>query len=312
VTDLDAAPLAMITLPHGRHADRAAVVELFGSAVRRLLVEAGLAEETPLGIGIGVPGEVDPMSASVARSPLPDWVDSGLASLLENHLGMPVLIDNDVNTLTIAEHLYGAGRSLDDLLVLSIGRGIGMGAVVGGQVARGGHGGLGEIGHVRVRPEGPACWCGGHGCLEVFAAEPALVREVLALRGEVVAPDALAALGDEDDRVASLLAEAGQLVGVVLATAIALFDPQRVIVSGEGVRLGRHYLDGLRSGLREQSQPRDIPDLVIEPWGDEAWARGAASLVLRELFHPAHLREERHPPGVAIAPRGDPLTRAAS
>ena len=143
------------------------------------------------------------------------------------------------------------------------------------------------------------------GCLEAVAAEPAVVAEVMATVGRPVAPDQLAALADELERVADILARAGRLVGEAVATAVGLLDPQRVIVSGEGVRLGHHYLDGLREGLRERLRAEDVPELVIEPWGDEAWARGAASLVLRELFHPARLRDQQPSGGAAIAPRSD-------
>jgi predicted NBD/HSP70 family sugar kinase len=311
VTDLDAEPLAMVTLPHGTHAQRAEVSALFDTAVGLVLSEAGLGQETPLGIGIGMPGEVRPVTGDVLRSPLPEWVDSDLASTLERHFGVPVLVDNDVNTLTVAEHLYGAGRGLDHLLVISIGHGVGMGAVVDGAVARGAHGALGEIGHIMVVPDGHACWCGRRGCLEAEAAEPAIVREVLAVVGRLVPAEDLAAVAEEDERVAAILAAAGRLVGGSIADAISLFDPQRVVVSGEGVRLGHYYLDGLRDGVLERLLPGAEPDLVFEPWGDEAWARGAASLVLRELFTPAHLRDERYPVGSPDTPRGDPSPAAA-
>jgi predicted NBD/HSP70 family sugar kinase len=294
VTDLDAVPLAMVQLPHGEHARRDEVGETFASAARRVLADAGLEDALPLGIGIGVPGLVDPETGAVVRSPLPDWVASRLGMLVSEHLGMPVLVDNDVNTLTVAGHLHGAGRGLDDLLVISIGRGIGMGAIVDGSLLSGSRGAFGEIGHVVVDPHGRSCWCGRRGCLEAQAAEPGLADAVTRVTGRPVAVDDLAESAEKDPRVASILRDAGRLVGDTLAVAITLLDPQRVVVSGEGVRLGHHYLEGLRGGLIERLRPDEPPDLVIEPWGDEAWARGAASLVLRELFHPAHLREQ-HP-----------------
>jgi predicted NBD/HSP70 family sugar kinase len=293
VTDLDATPLAMARLAHGEHARHAEVGETFATAARQVLGEAGLVDAQPLGIGIGVPGLVHPESGAVVRSPLPDWVDPRLGMLVSEHLGMPVLVDNDVNTLTVAEHLHGAGRGLDDLLVISIGRGIGMGAVVDGALLSGSRGAFGEIGHVVVDPHGRPCWCGRRGCLEAQAAEPAIVDEVARVIGRPVAVDDLADVAEADRRVAAILADAGRLVGETLSVAVTLLDPQRVVVSGEGVRLGHHYLDGFRQGLAERLRPDDPPELVIEPWGDEAWARGAASLVLRELFHPAHLREQQ-------------------
>ena len=176
VTDLDAEPMAMVTLPHGTQATLDEIVELLGSAIDDLCAEAGLGHERPLGIGVGLPGGVDPDSGTVVRSPLPAWVGQDLAGTLEQRLGLPVLIDNDVNTLTVAEHLYGAGRGVDHLLVVTIGRGIGICAVIDGAIARGARGALGEIGHVTAVPDGRECWCGQRGCLEAEAAEPAIAR----------------------------------------------------------------------------------------------------------------------------------------
>ncbi len=312
VTDLDAEPLAMVTLPHGADATLDEALNLIATALGQLMREAGLQDEEPLGIGIGMPGGIDPASGDVARSPLPEWIGPGLAATLEGRLRVPVLIDNDVNTLTVAEHLYGAGRGLDHLLVISIGRGIGMGAVIDGEVARGSRGALGEIGHIEAVPDGRQCWCGKRGCLEAEAAEPAIVHDVLAVIGRVVPPGEMAALAEEDVRVATILTTAGRLVGRSVGAAITMLDPQRVVVSGEGVRLGRFYLDGLRDGVLDSLLPEAEPDLVFEPWGDEAWARGAASLVLRELFTPAHLRGERHPAGSLDTARGEPSSAAAS
>ena len=111
--------------------------------------------------------------------------------------------------------------------------------------------------------------------------------------------------------MAAILGQAGVLVGKAVGTAVTLLDPQRVVVSGEGVRLGHHYIDGIRDGVLDRLLPEAEPDLVFEPWGDEAWARGAASLVLRELFTPAHLRGERHPAGGQTTSRGEPSSAAA-
>lgn len=302
VTDLEATPLAMVRLPHGPRADRASVGDLFASTVDQVLAAAGMPREVPLGVGVGVPGMVEPSSGRVTRSPLPEWAGEDLSELLQERLDLPVLVDNDVNTLTIAEHLFGAGRGLGQLAVVTVGRGIGMGAVIDGVLARGWRGGAGEIGHLVVDPDGPDCWCGKRGCLEAMAAEPALVREVAARTGRIVAPDELAALAARDTVVSAVLERAGRLVGHALAALIIILDPERIVLSGEGVRLGPAYLEGLRAGLDDRSGPADRVDLVVEAWGDEAWARGAATLVLRELFHPALLRDESRPWGDAIAP----------
>ena len=294
VTDLAATPLAIATIPRGHSDEPSAVAAVFEQAVAQASARAGIAREALLGLGIGVPGIVDPATGRVADSPILEWAHLDLVALLERRLGLPVLVDNDVNTLTVAQQFFGAGQGRSHVAVVTVGRGIGMGLVVNGVVHRGGRGGAGEIGHVLAIPDGPACWCGRRGCLEAVAAEPAVVREVLATTGRLVKPDDLAALATTDERVGATLERAGLLVGLAIATAVSLLDPECVVVSGEGVRLGDRYLEAIERGLaeRERERKEDAIELVIEPWGDEAWARGAATLVLRELFHPAHLRDD--------------------
>ena len=311
VTDLAATPLAIATVTRGHSNEPAAVADLFETVVTQTLASAQLSRAALLGVGIGVPGVVDPVTARIADSPILEWAHLDLVGLLEERLGLPVLLDNDVNTLTIAQQLFGAGRERSNFLVVTIGRGIGMGIVVNGVVFRGGRGGAGEIGHVTAVPDGPACWCGRWGCLEAVAAEPALVREVLAATGRLAQPSDLAAIAAHDDIVATALDRAGLFVGRAIATAAILLDPECVVVSGEGVRLGHRYLDAIRRGLAERERKEAPIELVIEPWGDEAWARGAATLVLRELFHPAHLRNAGSPTAAGPDRSGESAQRLA-
>lgn len=301
VTNLAAEPLGIAHAAHSDEADATAVAALFESTVAEALGAARVDRETLFGIGIGVPGVVDPGTGAVGASPLDAWTGADLAGLLGRRFQLPVYLDNDVNTLTVAEQLYGAGRGLPHFVVVTVGRGIGMGVVVNGVVHRGAHGGAGEIGHVAVLPGGPQCWCGRRGCLEAVSAEPAIVRDVLAATGRLLAAEHLAESAS-DARIAAVLEAAGRQLGRAIAAVVTLLDPARVIVAGEGVRLGPLYLDGVRAGLAEHVPVTGMPDLVVEPWGDEAWARGAATLVLRELFQPAHLRDE----GAVVAlPSGD-------
>lgn len=292
VTDLAATPLGIVSVPRGHESTPEEVGDLVARVVTDARAAAHVQRDQVVGIGIGVPGRVDPETGRVADSPLLGWGHLDVIALLEERLGVPVLLDNDVNTLTIAEQLFGAGRGLAHLLVVTVGRGIGMGLVVNGLVHRGAHGGAGEIGHVQVVPNGPDCWCGRRGCLEAVAAEPAVVREVLASTGRLVQPGDIAALAARDPEVSGILDRAGRHIGRAVAAIATVLDPQRIVISGEGVRLGEHYVNAIRAELIEREQKEEATEVVIEPWGDEAWARGAASLVLRELFHPAHLRDE--------------------
>jgi N-acetylglucosamine repressor len=318
VVDLAATPLGGTVVPRGRESDPAGIGAMFEQAVRGALEHAGVPRDRLLGVGIGVPGIVDPGTGRVADSPLLEWAHLDLVRFLEERLGLPVLVDNDVNTLTIAEQLFGAARGLANVIVVTIGRGIGMGLIINGIVFRGTRGGAGEIGHVQAAAGGPDCWCGRRGCLEAVAAEPAVIREVLAVTSHLLKPTEVAARAARDEKVADILDRAGRHVGRAIAAMSTVLDPQRIVISGEGVRLGDRYLDAIRTELAT-SEHKEVPtEVVIEPWGDEQWARGAATLVLRELFHPAHLRDEATPlqtssdsghaptPSAARAGRGGP------
>jgi len=310
--DLQAEPLCYLTMPRGHASDGESVAGLFADAVDSLCDKAGIGRESILGVGIGTPGLVDPATRRVSLSPLLEWSDLDLVEIVSARLGLPVHLDNDVNTLAIAEHLFGAGRGLRHLMVVTIGRGIGMGIVVNGSVYRGSSGGAGELGHSMTVPDGPLCWCGRRGCLEAVASELALTRDVGAALGRDVLPQELPTLAASDVRVARMLAEAGRLVGMAIVNAATVLDPERVIVSGEGVRLGPSYLEPLRQAVIERTPWKEasaevgfgrwVP--VVEAWGDDAWARGAATLVLRELFQPAHLRDEVSAPS-AVPDRVD-------
>jgi N-acetylglucosamine repressor len=291
ILDLAATPLAATSADRSQVDEPKAVAAQIAALVDECVAAAGVARSSVLGLGIGVPGMVDPVSGRVIGSPLADWGHLDLVAILEGSLGLPVHIDNDVNTLTVAEQLFGAGRGLADFVVVTVGLGIGMGIVVNGNIHHGANGGAGELGHVLAVPDGPDCWCGRRGCLEAVASEPALVREVLALTGRLARPAELARLAEADQTVADVLERGGHLVGRAIAAAITVLDPARVVLSGEGVRLGDHYLSAIRESLAARATKEVDTQVVIEQWGDEAWARGAATLVLRELFHPAHLRD---------------------
>ena len=291
LSDLAGQTLSLESRGHSSRATVGETVRFLAAAVDDMsaIVPAGSRLH---GIGLGVPGIVDPQTRRLRHSPLLGWGEDDIAGELERLTGIPVHIDNDVNTLTIAEHLFGAGRGQMNFVVVTIGRGIGMGAVVNGLLYRGANGGAGELGHIAVEQAGDReCWCGRTACLETIAAEPALVRDVLSATSRLSPAEELAA--SADPAVGEILARAGAQVGRAVGNVVMTFDPRLVVISGEGVRLGRAFLAPLEAGVgRAATRGDSAVQVVIEPWGDEAWARGAASLALRELFHPAHLRAD--------------------
>lgn len=241
-----------------------------------------------LGVGVGMPGAIDGPRGVCVDSPILGWHAAPVAELLAKRLGLPVLIDNDVNTLAVAEQLYGLGRDVEDFVTVTIGRGVGLGIVVGGKLHRGRWGGAGEFGHLPVVPDGPTCECGRRGCLEALVADPVLVTQAQA-EGAIGPDDSvedLTACADAGDRAAqAIFTRAGERLGIAIAGLVNVLSPSLVIVSGEGVRARQHLEPSLRAAMDEHLfPPLAGVELAIDPWDDAKWARGAASLVLETFF----------------------------
>lgn len=241
-----------------------------------------------LGIGLGVPGVVDGGDHSVVHSPMLGWHSLAVGPLLEEQLGVPVLVENDVNTLAVAGRLYGRGRDVDHFLTATIGRGVGLGIILGGEVYRGAHGGAGEFGHVSVVEDGPLCECGKHGCLEALVADPALIaratQEGVLREGEGIGR--LRELAEANDlRAARIFADAGGILGRAIAGLVNVLSPQLVLISGEGTQAWPHMVLAFNRGLADAVFPplRDVA-IELDPWDDGKWALGAAALVLRATF----------------------------
>jgi predicted NBD/HSP70 family sugar kinase len=296
--DLDAEVLERFEEPFD--AGSANAVERLSTLVRRHLPAGGdvlVADPVLLGIGLGVPGVVDTRSGAV-DAPTLGWRNVPLVELLENELELPVLVDNDVNTLAIAERLYGLGLDAESFLTVTIGRGVGLGIVVGGDVYRGPHGGAGEFGHVAVADDGPRCPCGNYGCLEAFVADPALVargrdERLLGEHEGIEELRVLAARGVEQAQ--AIYSEAGAMLGRAVAGLVNVFAPELVIVSGEGTQAWPQLAAAFDRSLHDAVfAPLKDVEIAVDPWDDAKWARGAAALVLRAAFVPALDERERH------------------
>jgi N-acetylglucosamine repressor len=302
LTDLDATVIARHTAVMGGH-EPAQVVETLVAVVQRL---AEAATGTPIyGVGVGMAGVIDRQRDMVRYATYFGWHDLPFGQLLEQRLELPVVVDNDVNALTAAELWFGAGRGIADFLVVSLGRGVGLGMVLNGQLYRGSAGGAGEFGHITVVIDGPACACGKAGCLEALVSDPALVRRAEVILGQPTSIQAAIELAlSGDAAIQNIFAAAGRTLGMAVANLINVLNPALVIIGGEGTRAGDLITLPFQRALREHcfNGLYDDVQVVAEPWGDEAWARGAASLLLGELFQPALQRGMAERPSLT-APR---------
>lgn len=269
--------------------DPATVCDELADGIHTLLRLAQVERRHILGVGVGLAGIIDSANGVCRLSPFNGWRDIPLADLLEERLNSPVYLDNDVNTLTLVERLYGPGQHVRDFLVLTIGRGVGMGMVANGQVYRGTRGSGGEFGHTVVDTDGFMCACGNRGCLETFVADPWLVRRANVNGLEVNTPEALLHAAHAGNPIARhIFQDAGRVFGQSVANLINIFNPALIILSGEGVRAGDYLFPAMREAMQRHTfgQLLEDVDIRIEPLSDDTWARGAASLVLGRIFAP--------------------------
>ena len=236
------------------------------------------------GVGVGVAGVIDRATGVVRHGTYSDWHDVDLAGLLEKKLGLPVVVDNDVNTLVASEQWFGAGRGVSDVAVVSIGRGIGLGMVLDGRLYRGAGGGAGEFGHTKVVADGPLCACGGKGCLEALIGEPAICAKAKTKTIEQAIDKARK--GDKD--IQGIFEEVGRILGTAVGNLVNLLNPKLIVLAGEGTRASDLFGPGFDQALHAavfDGLQRDL-EVVVDDWDDEAWAQGAAGLFLGELFQP--------------------------
>jgi len=292
LTDLEATVIGKRSEVLDNHSIEHAVSAMI-NVVNSLITVGEISTEQLLGIGIGLAGIIDAKEGVLRYSPIFGWHNIPLASLLQTHFPVPVFIDNDVNTLTITEQWFGKGQGVDNFVTITVGRGVGMGMVVNGQIYYGGKGGAGEFGHTVIDPEGSLCDCGNRGCLETYVSDPALIRlakesyQKGELTKDVFSMNELLELANSGDRGArNVFGLAGEILGRGVANLINVLSPELIIISGEGVRAGDLLFDPMMISIKEHVMTDLAEDtqIQIDVWDDDAWARGAAGLVLRQIF----------------------------
>lgn len=277
VTNLNAEVLATLAQPLSVTSPDVVV-----QAVARAIADLGSPPVAALGLSL--PGVVDADNTTIRYSPLLGWEQVPIGRLLSDRLGFPVVVENDVNALALAEAWYGCGRDHPSFLVVTLGRGIGLGIILNGEVYRGAAGGAGELGHILLDPEGPATKYARAGTLEAYLSDEALLRDA-GRYGVPLAPGA----GPEDllaqaqlghPTALELYRSAGSLLGRALSILTNIFAPSLIILGGEGMRAADYLLPSAREVLRSASfgDLGERVELVVDTWGDDAWARGAAGL----------------------------------
>jgi len=235
-------------------------------------------------IGVGIGGLVSEHS-DVITAPFLGWSNVQLGSMLEKATGIPVNIDNDLIALTELEHWFGAGRGYRNFAVLTVGAGIGYGLVIHDEMVTDLDSGLGLIGHWPLDPYGPICPSGHRGCARSVLTESAISQSVsLALHREVSYQEALDLAEAEEPAAKRIINDAGRGLGHLIAAISNLTSPDRIILSGEGVRLAEVASDAIQEGIRDHRNPKARKiDLVTTQGNNIEWCRGAAVIAIQRF-----------------------------
>ena len=289
------------------------VVKRIASELGRLLRRNKIERSDIIGIGIAGAGRLD-SSGGVLRSSrkASEWEDFAVEDALSDASALPVILDNDANCAALGEFWSGRVPATRDFATVYMATGIGCGIVINGDIYRGASSNVGEIGHMILEANGPECWCGSRGCLEMLAA-PAIVvqraRQNAALADRLDIADEhidvrraftrigkAAAAGDED--AASLVAEAAMYLSKAVLGVVNMLDIDTLFLGGPGfAEAGDIYLHTVRRELDTFAFMRSVHPVSVEmsAVGPEAAALGAASVVLHSHLTPHHASVRRAP-----------------
>lgn len=298
IVNLEGSVVASNTLPLARiHHSVLEITEKVVGTVQACIWEANFAREQIKGVGIGVPGLVNADSGNIRFLPNYDWENVNFREMVQSRLNHPCYIDNSTNSLALAEQWFGTGKGVDNFLVVTIEHGVGLGAVINGRIYRGEEGVAGEFGHTTIDPDGPQCRCGKKGCVEAYAGNIAILRDAreAALKGLWHCPDpdgfthkdVVRAANEGAEALRELFARAGRILGIGISHLMALFDPQKIIITGRGVRAGDLIFSDMYRTLDQYVSPkfgRRNVEFIVQNWTEQDWAQGAGVMVLQELY----------------------------
>lgn len=289
------------TTPRGEGQD--AVLERVAKLVGKVRRATG-DDDPPRGVCVGAPGAVNPATGVVHHAPNLRWTDMPLADELSARIGLPVVVDNDVNVGAIGEHVYGAGRGSRDLAAIFVGTGVGGAVIMDGRARRGFRGAAGEFGHLVAVPDGRVCSCGRRGCFEAYTSRTAIaamlqermaegrasaVPKIMEKKGKTRVTSSVieAALDRDDALVKEVLAEAQHHLATLVANLVNALDPEVVVFGGGLVeRLGTRFTGPIAIAARDgflQQEGAERVRIVPAELGDRAGPMGAAAVAARRL-----------------------------
>lgn len=260
--------------------------ELIGeiaAGVLRLLDENDIVMDQCSGVGIGVPGTVNRKNGEVLYSNNLKWENINLAEEMGRYLPLPIRIANDADCATLGEAAAGAGKGYDNLVMLTLGTGVGGGVIINGKLFTGSLQGGSELGHIVIKDKGRACTCGRKGCLEAYASATAMRQSAAEVYGNPMEPlDIFQAAKDNDKEAQKIVEQYIEDLGTGIINIVNIFRPEILLLGGGIAAQGEVLLKPIRERMKKEcfgGNHGEIPEIRIASLGNEAGMIGAASLV---------------------------------
>jgi predicted NBD/HSP70 family sugar kinase len=300
ITDFCGEVLHALIMPFNGGQPPEYAADIIETAVRRCLADAKVPADRVLGLCVGIPGYVSHVEGICYWSPVFNQRDVGFLDLLRKRFTWECFIENDANLIALSEYWFGKGKDIDSFAVVTVEHGIGMGLIANGKLYRGAHGIGPEFGHSKIVFDGRPCRCGQKGCVEAYASDYAILRELdqyFSLAAYNTNPQSFHPLiermteraleGDEKSR--QVFDEAGRWLGRAVGNLISILNPPAIFLTGAGMRAGAMLTDPVREEVRAHQLADNHFDteIVINPTNDDVWSQGAAALVLEHLYREA-------------------------
>lgn len=257
-------------------------------------------KQSILGIGVGAPGFVDGKTGMVYEAVNIGWKNFELAEQLKEISSMPVFVENDANLAALGENWKGAGDQASDLILITLGTGVGSGVIANGAILKGRNGTAGEIGHIIVDPNGYPCNCGRIGCLDTIASATGIVHQAMDLiaekpsstlatyyhkNGNLNSKDVFYLAGKGDVLCEQIINRTANMLASTLASAAAIINPSKIIIGGGLSQAGNQLLNVITAYFQKDTLTRtsEVCDIKIAELGNDAGIIGAAYLVQQQL-----------------------------
>lgn len=284
LVDIHQKLIAYETMQTGAERPAAEVIRAIGERTLALLEQQKIPMDQCVGVGIGVPGTIDRKHGIVRYSNNIPWENVDIAREISAYLPVPVRIANDADCAALGEVAAGAGRECQDVIMITLGTGVGGGIILDGEIYEGKGIGGSEIGHMVIVEDGEVCTCGRRGCLEAYASATALKRDAKRAIGQELEPEEIfTAAFEGNDALKKVVDLYIQRLGTGVVNIVNIFRPQMVLLGGgisaQGERLTAPLFEIMKKGCFG-GEKGELPEIGIAALGNHAGMIGAASLVV--------------------------------